>query len=406
MNFCSDKKKCAWLGICVFVAFCLSCNIASAQQKQVVKLGMSTALSGPAADLGKNMKCGVEVALGVYNKTGKFNGQLIALDDGYEPMVTAPNMRRLIFKEQVMAIVGNVGTPTAVVALPIATQQNICFYGAYTGAGILRRDPPDPQVFNYRASYVQETAEMVRGLVGQGGFKPQEIAVFTQRDAYGDAGYSGAMKALLSHGLKSANQIIHARYERNTMAVEYAVAEMLLAKRIPRAVIMVGAYGPCAKFIKLAKQSGIDAVFLNVSFVGTESLIQALGPLGEGVMITQVVPHPLSDLPIVKAYRHAMQIYAPEQTLNFGSLEGFISTTIFCQAINQIQAPVTRPKIITALNKMGTFDIGLGAGLSFDSQKHQATSQVWPTIIRNQKAVPFKWEQFSNNKLIKSGGGA
>ena len=250
---------------------------------------------------------------------------------------------------------------------------------------------------------VQETAEMVRGLVEQAGYKPEQIAFFTQRVAYGDAGYRGGIKALKSQGLKSASQIIHARYERNTAAVEHAVAEMLLARQSPRAVIMVGAYGPCAKFIKLAKKNGIDAVFLNVSFVGTESLIQSLGPVGEGVIVTQVVPHPLSNLPIVQAYRTAMQTHAPEQALNFGSLEGFISTAIFCQAINAIDAQVTRTNIIVALNQMGTFDVGLGSQLTLNRTQHQATSQVWPTIIRGHQAIPFAWEQLADNNIKKLG---
>ena len=114
---------------CVLIMLSVSGHSVSAQQKQIVKLGMSTALSGPAADLGQHMKCGVEVALAVYNQTGKYHCQLIAMDVGYEPMVTVPNMRQLIFKDEVLAILGNVGTPTAVVSLPIVTREKVCFYG-------------------------------------------------------------------------------------------------------------------------------------------------------------------------------------------------------------------------------------------------------------------------------------
>ena len=83
--------------------------------KEEIVLGMSTALSGPAADLGKNMKQGVLVGLKRANRAGGVNGRtlrLIALDDGYEPTRTAPNMRRLIQQEHVLVVIGNVGTPT------------------------------------------------------------------------------------------------------------------------------------------------------------------------------------------------------------------------------------------------------------------------------------------------------
>ena len=57
------------------------------------------------------------------------------------------------------------GTPTAVVALPYALDRKILFFGAFTGAGLLRNDAPDRYVFNYRASYAEETAAVVNYLV-------------------------------------------------------------------------------------------------------------------------------------------------------------------------------------------------------------------------------------------------
>ena len=87
-----------------------------------IKLGMSTALGGPAGHLGTNMRDGIEVALAEANGGGGVQGRelkLVALDDGYEPERTVPNMWQLINEENVLAIVGNVGTPTAVSAIPL-----------------------------------------------------------------------------------------------------------------------------------------------------------------------------------------------------------------------------------------------------------------------------------------------
>ena len=374
-------------------------------QGQIVKIGMSTALSGPAADLGINVRQGVEVALKQASEKSNRQFELVALDDRYEPARTIPNMRELINDKQVTAIIGNVGTPTSVVALPIAKQQNVCFFGAYTGAGVLRRTPPDRQVFNYRASYAQETAAMVHGLVQQGGMAPTNIAIFTQRDSYGDAGYSGAMDALRSEGLTETDRVIHERYDRNSLCVEDAVSRILLADHVPKAIIMVGAYAPCAKFIRLVRESGINPVFLNVSFVGTEPLIKALGAFGEGVIITQVVPHPMADLPVVNAYRKAMLQYAPDASLNFGSLEGYIATVIFSHALDRIEGSVTRENIIVALGQLGTFDIGLDEQMSFSQMDHQASDRVWPTVIRQQKALPLDWSQLRDRvEPVRLGG--
>ena len=133
---------------------------------------------------------------------------------------------------------------------------------------------------------------MIDALIDGAGLQPLDIAFFTQRDSYGDAGFSGGIAALQRHGLQDANQVLHVRYERNTLAVENALATLLYARREPRAIIMVGAYGPCAKFIKLAHEAGLRALFLNVSFVGSNPLATELGHLPVPVIVTQVVPHP------------------------------------------------------------------------------------------------------------------
>ena len=130
------------------------------------------------------MKLGIDAAFNVANTNGGVHGRqlrLVAVDDGYEPTRTAETMKQLYEQDRVFGIVGNVGTPTAVVALPYALERRMLFYGAFTGASLLRRDPPDRYVFNYRASYAEETDAVVRYLVKVRRLKPEQIAVFAQQ---------------------------------------------------------------------------------------------------------------------------------------------------------------------------------------------------------------------------------
>jgi ABC-type branched-subunit amino acid transport system substrate-binding protein len=159
---------------------------------------------------------------------------------------------------------------------------------------------------------------------------------------------------------------------------------------------MVGAYNPCAVFIRLAKESGLDAIFLNVSFVGAEALAEKLGEEGEGVIITQVVPHFDSDLPIVREYRRALKAWNPSIQPTFGSLEGYIAARILWRALETIQGPFTKEGVINALEGFGEFDVGLGQPLRLGPKEHQACHRVWPTILRGGKAVPFRWEELEN----------
>ena len=381
--------------ICLLLGTTLMAMADKLDPKEAIVLGMSTALSGPAADLGKNMQEGVLAGFERANRRGGVNGRrlkLLTLDDGYEPSRTAPNMRRLIQKEKVLAVIGNVGTPTAIAAIPIANQQKTLMFAPYTGAGVLRKNPPDRFVINYRASYEEETAAMIDALIKIAKLQPTEIAFFTQRDTYGDAGYIGGITALKRHGLEDEHTVMHVRYERNTLAVENALANVLFLRAPPRAVIMVGAYAPCAKFIKLAQEAGLDALYLNVSFVGSAPLARALGEKARSVIVTQVVPHPIeSSLPIVKDYRADLKALGSSGTPTFGSLEGYIAARIFTYALKNIKVQPTRESIVEALEGLGDFEIGLNEPLHLSPQEHQASHRIWPTILRNGKFVTFKW---------------
>lgn len=352
-----------------------------------IALGMTTALSGPAKALGEEMKLGVDAYFQSLNSAGGVKGnpvKLIAVDDGYEPTRAAPNMRKLLDEDKVVAVIGNVGTPTAIVTVPIANENKTLLFGAFTGADVLRKTPPDRYVINYRASYAEETAAMIAGLTSIG-IKPEEIAFFTQNDGYGDAGYKGGVDALKASGYSTPEKLAHGRYERNTVNVEDALSTLLDATIEPKAIIMVGAYAPCAKFIKLAKAEFPATLFLNVSFVGSQALLKELGAEAEGVVITQVVPSYDADLPLVKEYLAALKITNPTATPGFVSLEGFAAAKTLGLALQAAQDTSSRESVIDSLEKLGSFDIGSGGKLMLSPAEHQASHQVWPTIIRNGK---------------------
>lgn len=361
-----------------------------------LQFGMSTALTGPNAGLGLEMRRGVLSAFAEKNAAGGVQGlqlELIALDDGYEPSETGPNMRQLIEAEQVLGIVGNVGTPTAIVAAPIAQRSKTPFIGAFTGAGVLRKSPPDRYVINFRASYAEETSAMVDALV-QSGIKPAEIAFVTQRDGYGDAGFAGGMAALLRHGVAGAGEIAHGRYERNTMAVEGALADLILQRPLPKAVILVGAYAPCAKLIRLAKECGFNPLFLNVSFVGASILAKELEGEVDGVIVSQVVPHVDERLPINTGHRAALTLIEaePEPPTQM-SLEGYVVGRMLILTLERIEGKITREAIVEACESLGDFDLGLGVGLRLSGEEHQASHTVWATRIKGADVEPVEWSE-------------
>ena len=350
-----------------------------------ISLGQSAALSGPAKDLGTNMKAGLEAAFAKVNDAGGIKGRKITLtskDDGYEPDRAIKNTKELIEKSKVFLLIGEVGTPTSQAAVPIAEKAEVPFFGPFTGAEFLR-NPFKKFVINVRGSYYQEMEKLAEYLVDNKGLK--KIACFYQNDGYGQAGLNGIKIALQKRGLKLVET---GTYERNTIAVKGGLLKIRKAK--PDAVIMVGAYKPCAEFIKLAKKVGMkDTVYCNISFVGTSSLTNELGSAGEGAIISQVVNFPYDEsVPLVEEYTAAMKKYKPNVKPGFVSLEGYMVGKLFAMAAQSVQGEFTRENFIKAIDAKGSFDLG-GVNLTFSSNDHQGMDDIFLTIIENGKIKPL-----------------
>jgi branched-chain amino acid transport system substrate-binding protein len=353
-----------------------------------IRLGISAPFTGSAKELGNQMKLGIETAFNLINDSGGIHGRqlrLVAADDGYEPMRAAETMKELYEKQQVFGFIGNVGTPTAVVALPYALERRTLFFGAFTGAGLLRRDPPDRYVFNYRASYAEETDAVVRYLVKMRGLRPEQIAVFAQQDAYGDSGFAGVAKAM--RALRGGNEgtILRLDYKRNTLDVDDAVAR-LRAHRIPiKAIVMVGAYRSCAKFIEKTRDVYPGMIYTNVSFVGSTSLADELMLLGpryaNGVIVTQVVPAVDSYASAILKYKTALAKYFPGVLPDYVSLEGYVAGTLLLEGLKRAGRQLDTERLVETLEMVRDLDMGLGAPINFGPTEHQGSHKVWGTQL-------------------------
>jgi branched-chain amino acid transport system substrate-binding protein len=348
-----------------------------------IRFGMVAPFSGASRELGRQMKIGVETAFDQINEAGGVNGRqlhLVTADDGYEPTRTLDAMRQLYEKDQVFGFIGNVGTPTAAVALPYALDRRSLFFGAFSGADLLRRDPPDRYVFNYRASYGEETDAVVRYLVKVRRIPPRDIMVFAQEDAFGDSGYAGVAKAMRALP-GNTPEIVRVGYKRNTVDVQDAVTRLRAYKGQIKAVVMVASYRAAAKFIEKTRDLYPSLIYTNVSFVGSTSLADELMLLGPryaaGVVVTQVVPAVNSYASIILKYKAALAKYFPGEAADYVSLEGYIDACILAEAIRRVGPQIDTEKLVDQLEQLHDFDMGLGTQLSFSADDHQGSHKVW-----------------------------
>ncbi|RQP21338.1 ABC transporter substrate-binding protein [Piscinibacter terrae] len=346
--------------------------------KKIV-LGQSAAFSGPASALGEKFKQGAMLQFDKANAHGGVGGRLIelkSLDDGYEPDRCAANTKAFI-EQGVSALFGYIGTPTSLAALPLATAAKLPFIAPFTGAEALRT-PFNRQVFHVRASYFDETAEIVKQLLAVG---IKRIAVFHQNDSYGKAGLEGVTRALKPHDLAPTGL---GTVERNTTAIEAAVASIMASK--PDAIVQISAYKSCAAFIRAARKAGFGGTFYNVSFVGTQALAQELGADARGVVVSQVMPFPFTPVTILSgeylAAGHAAQ--GDKFEPNYSSMEGYVAAKVLLEALHR--GGQGSDALIQGLEAMHDFNAG-GFFVDFNPQKHTGSKFVELTILQEDGRV-------------------
>ncbi|MEW5774526.1 MAG: ABC transporter substrate-binding protein [Thermodesulfobacteriota bacterium] len=385
-----------------------------------VVLGMSAAFTGPSRGLGIELYRGAMAYFRHVNDNGGLFGRKLAIramDDGYNPGPAILNTIQFIEQDDVLALFNYVGTPTVTRVLPLLKKfedRHILLLFPFTGAEPQRQPPYDAFVFNLRASYLQETRALVDRLVSLGRTR---IAIFYQVDAYGRSGWHGVQRALAGHGLSIATE---ATYRRGaSFADSMAEQVRIIAQAEPDAVVSIGSYEACAAFVRDARNAGLTAPIANISFVGSQNMVNLLRKAGEegrrdycgGQIITQVVPtYEDLSLPVVAEYRELMDRYAdtplpapalasnppyPPLRYSFTSYEGFLNAKVLVEALRAFGRTPRREDMRLVLESFTSGDIGMGIPVSFGPQRHQGLDAVYFTTVHEYSVVPIRnWSEW------------
>lgn len=355
----------------IYMSFALNafadtgCVAPSSPPTHIIKLGMTAAFSGPNQHLGLAMHAGISKRIEEENCSPFWRARgtafhLVTRDDSYDPDTADTTTRELLQDEDIIALVGSVGTPTAARSWQQANDAGVVFYGAYTGAAILRQQPPAPFVINYRASYQQEMELIINDIISQG-IAVKKIGLFLQDDAFGQAGLDAAKNAL-GRICQDCNQdLFTMRYERNSLDIDNALRTYVDAKVKPRALILVGASEPCAEFVRFAQRLMPGTRFYSLSFAGKSRLAELLPELGQQVFVARVIPPDSAQ---------------QTQLDNEVAQEGYLATARLFDALRAIPGPINSASLRDSL-------IALEQSLAAKGQA--------PQLLLDQQLMDLVW---------------
>jgi ABC-type branched-subunit amino acid transport system substrate-binding protein len=238
----------------------------------------------------------------------------------------------------IFGILGPVGTPTSMMTEKVARGGAVPFIGPVTGAAFLR-DAGLSHVVNIRASYQNEVDALVGHIVRRMGLK--RFGLMFQGDAFGQTIRTALETALKGTG---ASVIREASYQRADGDIRGAAAA--LADCGAEAIMMGGTAAPSAAFVRAMRAAGYKGVFAGISFNGGAEFASAVGPAGEGVLVSQVAPPATAATGAAAAEFLAAMGGGPADPAAF---EGYIIGRFVAAMLQRCDATPTRESFIAAL---------------------------------------------------------
>ena len=343
-----------------------------------ITIGMSAPLSGPNGAYGIDMRQTIDAYFAQLNKAGGINGrklELVALDDGYETERSVANTKTLLQEKKAFALLAYYGSsPTTEALNSVIGPARVPLIGTISGANTLREsissNPNSRYMFNVRASYADETDVTISQLVALG---LKNIAVFYQNDGFGKSGLEGVNAALKKYNLTPSAV---GTVERNSIDVGNAVES--ISKASPQAVVMVTLYKPTAAFVRAMRKASQNPMFMTLSPVGTEQLIQELGQEARGIGISQVMPYPWNDVSqIVREYQ---KLNAKPSSYSYYGMEAYLMARTLVEGLKRAGKDVSREKLVTALESMTNIDFG-GYRLNYSATARHGSRFVELTVV-------------------------
>jgi len=342
-----------------------------------IVIGQVAPFTGTLAPTGKGVNLGIQAYFGRINAAGGIRGsklKLVTRDDGYKVKETLTQTSDLIDKEAPVALVGLVGTGNVAAVLKegLLEKAGIALVGVRSGAMILR-EPVPTHIFHTRASYAAEVDTIVRQMQSMG---LKRIAVLHQDDPFGEDGLVAARKALAASGMEL---VAVGAYKKGTTEVEEAIKSIHAAD--PNGIILVSNTAASSAFVKGMRDAGSFAMMIAVSVTAGPQVAEKISSkTAHGLGIVQVVPKPESQaITISRDLGEDLQRIGAKDAPDHTILEGYLMAKVLVEGIRRA-GEATRPRILAALNELGTYDAG-GVTIRYSGASHDGSNYTDISIL-------------------------
>jgi len=354
--------------------------------KNEVVIGSMQDLSGPIVAFSKQLKNGMEMRVEEINAQGGIHGRKLKLvieDHGYDPKKAVLGAQKLVQRDKIFAMVGTIGTPTALASMPILFDKNVPHLFPLTAARQMY-EPLHPLKYSFAAPYFDQMRAGVKYMVKAKGYK--KVCSMYQDDDFGVEVMQGAEAGLKELGMALAEKTT---YKRGATDFSSQIAKMkdtgcdfVVLGTIIRETL--GAIGT-------ARKLGWGVEFMGSSAAYTDLIHKLGGPVANGFYATNTVNNPYLD----DASRNVRE-WAQRYKAKFNedpavfSAYGYQVIDLFIQVADKTGANLTVENFIGTLQSFSSPRDMFGAdAMTFTKTKHLGSNRARLSQIVSGKWTPI-----------------
>ncbi|MDN4590940.1 branched-chain amino acid ABC transporter substrate-binding protein [Xenophilus aerolatus] len=359
-------------------------------EKEIV-LGSSQPMSGTLAYMGKAADEGIRTYFDMVNEKGGVNGRklkLITYDDELKPAKSVANAKLLVERDNVLAMVGNIGHATNISAYEYSSTKNVPTIGALSISD-LTSTPPRELLYVLPSPQSTETASYIDYAVNT--LKAKKVAMLYQNDGWGKPAYDVAVKQLEKHGMK----LVEAQsFER--FATDLTSQVFKLKQSEPDVVIVYALGQEAVQFFRGAEKLGWKPTVFGAGGLNDPKFVELLGKTQSKLYVASYYDAVEGDNPAIQSFFQRYTKLYPKSAPSSMALMGYSAAAVTVEALQRAGAEPSRAKVAAALDGMKDFDQKIGPKITFQPVN------AGPYARRGQTGIALM--ELQGQKFVALGG--
>jgi branched-chain amino acid transport system substrate-binding protein len=344
-----------------------------------IKLGSWMPLTGPIAAYGVPHRVGIEAYLNMVNDRGGIKGRkfsLVVEDNAMNPQRTVAAARKLVSRDDVLAIAVPFGTAQSTAAFEyLFAEAKVPLVNPYGGAADWYT-PVKENLFGALVLYENQARAIGRWAAKDG--HKSIVVVHSAINAFENVAIN------VAPGAKSVRPDVAVElYSTKLSTTDYGPAAVDLVKKKPDAIVFILGQPEIIAAAKELRQQGYKGALYAYAPAVANSTLELGAAAVEGLKSASFTVPVTSDSPAVKEYRDALAKYFPNEKPDYFSLISFALTKITVEAFRRIDGPINRNALVNALHSMRNYDTGIIPPVSYSPLRHLGATTLQRVVAQS-----------------------